>query len=273
MTPRLSVVLPAYNESSRLPPYLVAIRYYLDKAFPNSYEVVVVDDGSDDGLDILVDRLRADWPPVTLLRHKHNRGKGAALRSGTEAVRGELVLFADADGATPIDEESKLRKAIRAGASVAVGSRLLRLPGEVIRRTLRRDLAGRAFSRLARALFGLPIWETQCGFKMFRRETLLPLLDLCHETGYLLDLEILVWAHRLGCRIAEVPINWRDVAGSKVRLLRDGWAMLRGLFRLRRALRKPPFIQCPNRVAPGSALCSPLPWDRASFPSLESQGP
>jgi dolichyl-phosphate beta-glucosyltransferase len=121
---------------------------------------------------------------------------------------------------------------------VAVGSRFLPEPAAAVRRFWHRHLSGRCFAGLVRWGFGLPLRDTQCGFKMFRREVVLRLLPLCRESGYLFDLEILAWAHRLGYRIAEVPVSWRDVPGSKVRLLRDGWAMLRGLVRLRRALRQ-----------------------------------
>jgi dolichyl-phosphate beta-glucosyltransferase len=261
MKPILSVVLPAYNESSRLPPYLEAIRIYLDTAFPQHYEVVVVDDGSDDSLCGQLAPLRVERPQLILLRHEYNWGKGSAVRTGLAAARGEIVLFADADGATPIGEEAKLRNAICHGASVAIGSRLLFLGKSAVCRSLPRDLLGNAFAWLARAVFDLPVWDTQCGFKMFRHEVLSPLLDLCHESGYLLDLEILAWAHRLGYAIAEVPVSWRDVSGSKVHLLRDGWRMLSGLARLRRALRptdhkgRPP----PKQLSPlsiASSLCS-----------------
>ncbi len=267
----LSVILPAYNESSRLPPYLTAIRCCLDGTFPNAYEVIVVDDGSKDGLATRVDRIRADWPQLTLLRHERNRGKGAAVRTGMEVAQGDLLLFADADGATPIAEEARLRDAIRQGASVAVGSRLLRSKDKVVGRHLYRDVPGRIFACLAHTLFGLSVWDTQCGFKIFRREVLPSLLGLCCESGYLFDLEILAWAHRLGYRIAEVPVSWRDVPGSKVRLLRDGWSMLRGLLRLRRALGRAVLPRPSALLAP--ACIGNLPETRGSdgFPSLERQ--
>jgi dolichyl-phosphate beta-glucosyltransferase len=187
------------------------------------------------------------------------------------AAQGEEVLFADADGATPIAEEAKLRGILRRRTFVAVGSRLLHTPGTSVCRTLWRGLPGRAFAWLGRVLFGLPVRDTQCGFKMFRREVLAPLLDLCRESGYLFDLEILVWAFRLGYGIAEVPVVWREVPGSKVRLLRDGWAMLRGLFRLRRSLGRVPLSQRVLALAPASALSMPLRRDSAGSPSLESQ--
>ncbi len=254
MALHFSVVIPAYQESSRLPPYLGMMRPYLDAVFPDAYEVIVVDDGSTDRLASAVGGCSRSWPQLSVLRHCRNLGKGAALLTGMRAASASLLLAADADGATPIEEEKSLRQVIAGGADIAIGSRLLRLPGRGVQRLCSRQLSGQLFSLLVRCLFGLPVRDTQCGFKMFRREAALSLLPHCREAGYLFDLEILAWAHRLGFRIAEVPVTWRDVTGSKVRLLSDGWAMLWGLFRLHRAIRR---IDLPLGPAPVSVPVPP----------------
>lgn len=232
MSLRFSLVIPAYNEAVRLPPYLTSIREYFGKMFGDCYEVIVVDDGSRDGLADTLRRLAADWPQLSILSFPRNRGKGSAVHAGVLAARGELILFADADGATPIAEERKLRQAIEQRSDVAIGSRLLS-PATGVERLWHRGLCGRLFAWLVRRLFGLSLRDTQCGFKMFRREKGQFLLRLCRERGYLIDLELLVYAQRLGFRIAEVSVSWMDVPGSKVRLLRDGLKMLQGLWRLR----------------------------------------
>jgi dolichyl-phosphate beta-glucosyltransferase len=229
-----SLVIPAYNESERLPPYLDRVRAYLDRVFASGYEVIVVDDGGTDGLAEVLRRQLPSWPHLAILRQPTNMGKGAALRRGVAAARGEYVLFADADGATPISEEAKLRRALAGEADVAVGSRLLRDPGSLVTRTWRRHLTGNLFARLAGHFFALPVRDTQCGFKMFRRETAKELFGLSREAGYLIDLEVLLLAWRLGYQVAEVTVSWSDVPGSKVRLVRDGLRMLSGLYRLHR---------------------------------------
>jgi len=234
LEPDLSIVLPAFNEANRLPQYLASIREYLHASQGLKCEVIVVDDGSSDGTPDLVLKMAADWPELRLERHSINRGKGQALRSGTRCARGRLLLFADADGASPIQEEQCLRASIDAGADIAIGSRLIRGTDKSCQRTWRRDLIGRTFAWAVRRSFQLPARDTQCGFKMFRRDVCVHLLRECRERGYLLDLELLILGNRRGYRIAEVPICWTDIPGSKVRLLTDGWRMARGLLRMQR---------------------------------------
>jgi dolichyl-phosphate beta-glucosyltransferase len=234
MSIELSVVIPAYNEAVRLPPFLAAVRTYLATSGVADSEVIVVDDGSRDGLSDRIIGLSSEWPCLSLICHPTNLGKGAAVRTGMLAARGRLVLFADADGATPIEEERKLRATIEAGADLAVGSRLL--GGLEVERPWHRKLIGRLFAGLVHALLPVPVRDTQCGFKMFRRELVPSLFAPCSESGYLFDLYILASAVRLGYRIAEVPIRWVDIPGSKVRLFCDPWWMLLGSLRLRRSL-------------------------------------
>jgi dolichyl-phosphate beta-glucosyltransferase len=234
--PALSVVIPAYNEARRLPPFLARVRGYLDARYPGSYEVIVVDDGSRDGMAEALSGLGADWPELVVIEHATNRGKGAAVRTGMLAARGERLLFADADGATPIDEEAKLAAAMSTGAEVAVGSRLVAAGDVTRRRTWTRGLAGRLFARAARRWLRIPVRDTQCGFKMFRREAGRTLFSRSQESGYLFDLELLVLADRLGYRVVEVPINWSDVPGGHLSLRRELGRVLAGLWRLRRRL-------------------------------------
>ena len=164
----LSLILPALDEARRLPPYLQSVRAYLEQSFRQPYEVIVVDDGSRDETAAVVERLAGQWPQLRLLRHAQNEGKGAAVRTGVLAARGEFLLFADADGATPIEEHARLAAAIAQGADVAIGSRLAADPAIRRSRHWYRGLTGKLFAFAARRLLRIPVLDTQCGFKMFR---------------------------------------------------------------------------------------------------------
>lgn len=233
--PSLSVILPAYNEAHRLLPYLQAIIKYLNRQ-GRSYEVLVVDDGSTDDTCALVQRVAAQHPTVRLIRLPRNRGKGAAVRAGMRAATGAWRLFADADGATPIEELERLMAAIADGADLAIGSRTLasRDPRYRVQARLHRTLLGGLFNRIVRHLGIRGIHDTQCGFKLFRDTVAEDLFSVARTDGYGFDLELLYVAQRRGYRIAEIPINWADQPGSKVRVLRDGLRMLWDLLAVRR---------------------------------------
>lgn len=234
---QLSLVLPAYNEARRLPPYLSAVRQHLEAHYGARHEVIVVDDGSRDDLIEILEQHASGWPQLRWIRHPENRGKGAAVRTGILAAQGELLLFADADGATPIEEEARLAAAIRNGADLAVGSRLLAAPDVKRSRDRLRGLAGRAFAAVARGALGLGVRDTQCGFKMFRAEVGRRLFSMARESRYLFDLEILALAKRLGYATVEVPVRWKEIPGGHLRLGRDLFGVLRNLWRLRQRLK------------------------------------
>lgn len=242
MPPQLAVVIPAYNEAGRIGPYLAEVRDYLDAAYPGGYEVIVADDGSTDGTADLVLRAAAGWRQLHLVRLDANAGKGAAVRAGVAAATAARVLFADADGATPIAEEWKLSLALEKGADVAVGSRYLPGPGVTRTRQPRRAVVGAVFRLAARALVGVRVGDTQCGFKMFTAAAADALFGTGRETGYLFDLELLALAERFGLPVAEVAITWSEKPGSKVRFVRDGLRMFSGLWRLRRQVRLAPAV-------------------------------
>src|SRR5437879_3213303 len=234
MNPALSVIVPAYDEAHRLPAHLLACKHHLDHELPGDYEVIVVNDGSKDDLGSILEKTRLGWCQLRHVRHTFNQGKGTAIRSGILSSRGRAILFCDADGACPIEHELTLRKELEFGADLAVGSRAVGGIGYVKHRLWYRSFLGKTFGFITRRLLGLTVRDTQCGFKMFRREAAVRLGELCCEPGYLFDVELLCWAKWLGYRFVEVPVSWRDVPGSKVRLLRDGAKMLCGLWRLQR---------------------------------------
>lgn len=230
--PHLSVVVPAYNEEVRLQPTLQRLHeYYAGQDY--AYEVTIVSDGSTDDTAKLVAGFAAKHPNFRLIEYKPNRGKGHAVKVGMLAAKGELVLFCDADMATPQEETEKLLNHMRQGADIAIGSRPLRESALEIRQPLYREWLGRAFNKAVQIIGINGIDDTQCGFKMFRREVAQDVFKRCKVNGFGFDFESLMIARDLNYRIEEVPIRWRHQEGSKVSVVRDGSRMLLDLIRLR----------------------------------------
>jgi dolichyl-phosphate beta-glucosyltransferase len=223
--PRWSVVIPAYNEAARLPRYLHEVAAYFDGR-SEPYEVLVVDDGSGDGTADRVRELAVAYPALSVHSLPRNRGKGHAVRAGMLRARGDRRLMADADGATPIVEVKRLETAIQAGADVAVGSRALRDPSVAVIARPHRRLAGALFHVVSRAAGIADVVDTQCGFKLFRGAVAVDLFAALVTEGFGFDVELLLLARRRGYRVAEVPVNWADQSGSKVRVFTDGPRML-----------------------------------------------
>jgi dolichyl-phosphate beta-glucosyltransferase len=234
---KLSLLIPAYNEAGRLPPYLYAIKEHFSR-IGFTYEVIVVDDGSTDGMATSLERLYGGWPQFRIVRHGRNQGRGQAIRTGNAAALGDFVLYADADGATPIHEETKLQAAIEEGADVAIGSRVIRHEDVSRARAIHRAIISKVYGMVVNLLVKVPARDTMCGFKMWRRHVGQAILDLCADTHWLLDVEFLAIAHRLGYRVAEVPVNWSEITGSKVRLVRDSLRILPGLWKIRRSIKR-----------------------------------
>ena len=226
-TPDLSVVVPAFDEEARLGPTLERIGPWCRVHHPE-HEILVVDDGS---RDRTAEVARA-VPGVTVLELGRNRGKGAAVRAGMLAAAGRRVLFSDADLATPIEELAKLWAELDRGADIAIASRAL--PGADIRTRQHpaRELMGRTFNLMVRALVMGGIKDTQCGFKLFTGEAARDLFGRSTVDGFAFDVEIL-WLARGRYRIAEVPVVWHHVDESKVSPGTDAARMFIDIARLR----------------------------------------
>lgn len=222
MTPSLSIVIPAYNEERRLAATLERISEYLAGQAPAFAEILVVDDGSRDRTA----EVAAAFPDVRVLHNPGNRGKGYSVRHGMLEARGEWTLFTDADLSTPIAELEKLWAAVREGAAVAIGSRALDRTLIGVHQPYLRETMGRIFNLFMRLATGLPFSDTQCGFKLFRSCAAKKIFARQSLDGFGFDVEVLFIARRLGYSIAEVPVRWNDVAGTKVSLARGMKAFL-----------------------------------------------
>jgi dolichyl-phosphate beta-glucosyltransferase len=228
----LTIVIPAFNEERRLPPTLIDVIDYFDKT-GMEYEVIVVDDGSSDKTPDVVRKFERVRACVKLIQLPRNYGKGHAVRLGVLNSRGRRILFADADGATPIEEVSRLSKELDSGADIAIGSRALSSTETKVQTSAHRRYLGRIFNWCVNRILLPDIADTQCGFKMFSRASALFLFKNQRSDRFSFDVEILFLARRANLKIAEVAINWTNVAGSKVNLIRDAILMFRDIFRFR----------------------------------------
>jgi dolichyl-phosphate beta-glucosyltransferase len=237
----LSIVIPAYNEVKRLPVTLDRILEYLEKSPIPVTEILVVDDGSNDGTVELVEFIAKEdvrAGPVRLISNPGNRGKGYAVRNGMLAAAGDWILSTDADLSAPIEELEKLFTAVRReNAAVAIGSRALDRKLVKVHQPMMREFSGRAFNVVMRAVTRLPFRDTQCGFKLFRKDAAKSIFSRQKEEGFSFDVEDLVIAQALGLRSVEVPVEWSNVEGTKVSLS-QGMKSFTDLLRIRsRAVR------------------------------------
>jgi dolichyl-phosphate beta-glucosyltransferase len=228
----LSIVIPCYNEEQRLPHTIELIERYLDGKGAG-YELILVDDGSSDGTRMVMDAAAERSRFVRLEALPRNRGKGRALAEGVAVAKGSEILVTDADLSTPIEELPKLQAELEKGAGVAIGSRALRASRVEVSQPVYRVLMGKAFNLLVQAVLLPGIWDTQCGFKLFRA-------DVAHEAfaelttdGFGYDPEVLYRAKKRGVRIAEVPVIWRNSAPTKVSPIKSSLDMFRHVLRIR----------------------------------------
>jgi dolichyl-phosphate beta-glucosyltransferase len=228
----LSVVVPCYNEEQRLPRTIEQIETFLD-ARGEDHEVVLVDDGSADGTRKVMEAAARANPSVRIEVLPHNRGKGRALAVGVEASRGDEILVTDADLSTPIEELEKLQAALRNGAGVAIASRALRDSRVEVSQPIYRVLMGKGFNLIVQAVLLPGIWDTQCGFKLFRADVAHAVFENLTTDGFAYDPEVLYRARRRGIKIAEIPVVWRNSAPTKVSPIRSSFDMLKHVIRLR----------------------------------------
>ena len=230
--PRLSIVIPAYNESARIEAALSSVLACVESRSWDA-EILVVDDGSTDNTPAIVQQWMASNPRLHLIQNPGNRGKGYSVRNGLLQSAGDIVLFTDADLSAPIEEAERLIEAIDNGADVAIGSRWLDKQKQTIHQPIYRRFFGRCFNWVTRKVIGLPFKDTQCGFKAFKRDAAQTIFRLQTIERWGFDPEILFIARKLKYTIVEVPVTWGHDERSRISYLKDGLQMLQEMGQIR----------------------------------------
>jgi dolichyl-phosphate beta-glucosyltransferase len=235
-----TLVIPHYNDAERLEPCLAD----LCTGLPGHFEVLVSDDGSLESQREAMRRVVRDAQvrvacgcPVIRdpLFTGKNTGKGGAVLRGWDASgEADVLAFADADGAVGLEEILRAEASFRSGDYDALFANRVKMLGRSVERSLKRHLSGRVFATLVSNVARIPAYDTQCGLKLVRRAAFEKIRPHQETVGFAFDVELCLLLLKFGFRVIEFPVDWRDVPGSKVSLLRDSWRMAREVFRIRR---------------------------------------
>ncbi len=229
LQPYLSVIIPAYNEASRIVPTIKRIAEYF-AAKKMAYEILVVDDGSSDNTAQIIQSMADSNENIRLIRLDKNQGKGNAVKKGVMNSWGEMVYFTDADLSTPIEEIEKFLPEFPK-YDIVIGSRAMR--GSQVDTVWYRRIPGKLFNGVVTSICGLDFADTQCGAKMFRKDPAQEIFPRIKTAGFAFDVEILYVAKILGYKIKEVPIHWVISLDSRVHVLTDGIKMVLDVIKVR----------------------------------------
>ena len=240
MNSKISIIVPAFEESKRLGDSIQKILAYFEQNFPDA-ELIVVDDGSNDDTAQVAEKHFADFSDLKtkVIRYEKNQGKGYAVRQGLMAATGDIAIFSDADLSTPIEELTKLVEPIETGEyDLTFGSRALDRSLIGTRQPWRREQGGKVFNLVVRTLTKMPFWDTQCGFKAFNMKKFRPLLHLMKIDRFGFDVEFLYVAGLHGLKLKEIPVRWNDDVRTKVDVFRDSRRMFNEVRQIRQYAKK-----------------------------------
>lgn len=228
----LSVVIPAFNEVGRIEKSIRDIENFLLQA-GNSFEIIVIDDGSLDRTWSLLTDLSEKSTHLFPYKNDKNEGKGYSVKRGVLLARGKFILFSDSDLSTPIEEITNLLPWFDKGYDIVIGSRGLKQSNIIIHQSLHRENMGRVFNWLVRLLFMTDFKDTQCGFKCFKRETVREIFSRQTVFGFCFDVELLLIGKLLGYKIKECPVRWINSPNSKVHTVKDPLFMIKDLLKIK----------------------------------------
>ena len=224
------MVFPAYNEVDYLYPAVEKTTQALNE-FTRSYEIIIAEDGSVDGTAERAEEIAQKYPYVKHVHREKRLGRGTALKNAFKQSGGEVLVYMDLDLATDLKALKPLVEAITIeGYDLSTGSRML--PESKVERSLRRSISSKTYNFLVRHMLGSKLRDHQCGFKAFKREPAMQLLDEVEATHWFWDTEILVRAQRHGFKVKEIAVEWQSGRGTKVNLFKDSWNMFRQIVKL-----------------------------------------
>jgi hypothetical protein len=233
---QVSLILPAHNEAIRIEEAVNQTAKALNE-ITSSFEIIIAEDGSDDGTDQIAKKLAMEHSYIKHLHSEFRMGKGGALSRAFKSANGDILCFIDVDLATGMIHLKELIYSISVeGYDFSIGSRMI--PGSDTKRSLKRGVASKGFKFLVRTVLSSNIYDHQCGFKAFKREPLFNLLDRVQDKSWFWDAELLVLAQRHGYKVKEFPVTWREGNATKLDLKKDVFYMLFQIFRLRWNLNK-----------------------------------
>jgi len=229
-TLQVSLVLPAYNEVDYLIPAVEKTMPILDD-FADSYEIIIAEDGSTDGTSERSEELARKYPCVRHIHREQRLGRGTALNNAFKQSLGEVLVYMDLDLATDLSYLKPMVDAIAVeGYDFATGSRMLK--ESRAQRTFGRSFSSKSYNWLVRQMLSSKLYDHQCGFKAFKRQSLLGLLDEVEATHWFWDTEVMVRGYNHGFRIKEIAVQWRSGKGTKVNMTKDSWIMFRQVLSL-----------------------------------------
>ena len=232
--PKLSIVIPAMNESERLPKTLKPYINLFDEKLKNDYEIVIVSNNCSDNTPDVIETFAKQYPQI-IHNDKYAKvftGKGGALIEGFKIAKGDHIGFVDADGSTPAEYFYDLYHNIQNKDGI-IASRWIQGAEIGKKQTLKRQIASRTFNLMIKTLFGLKVKDSQCGAKLFKKKAIKSILDQTIIKHWAFDVDLLYALKRKGFNIKEIPTRWDDKAGSVLNVNRASKNMLKSIIQLR----------------------------------------
>ncbi len=236
MNEKLTIVIPAFNEAKKIEATVNEVTEYLSgKGY--SYELIIVDDGSEDDTLDIIKRYKSinSNGNIKILENVSNKGKGYAVRNGIMQATGDYILFMDADNSTRIFEIERVLPSFKEGFDIVIGSRRLKnVPGNiVISQPSYRHVLGEIYIYISRLFFKISVRDYNCGFKIFKNNVAKKIFSKQMMDDWSFDLETLFLVEKYCFKIKKVPVNWKHYKGSKVRPVLDGIKSFISLFKIK----------------------------------------